>query len=220
MGGQKKNAEQIVDQAAQALRGGTVPKGPPAQVVEKVIAAGSLLTVRGKRTLTRGRFNMNRLAKIAASILIAAAIVAGIVFLTRKSGPATVPPDSVAEDLFRSRTARRLSLEERVDRADLIIRGTIRAIEQTAQGLTFQYNVTKVLSGTADTDVISISPLSDETIENNNDWIGRDVIVFLSKSVGTDGQPAYLLLGVNVCALDESLDDDEAHILEIVSRTK
>jgi len=69
----------------------------------------------------------------------------------------------------RTTSARRLSLEENVDRADLIIRGTIRAIKDSAQGLIFQHNVTKVLHGKVDTKVITISPLADETAQKNND---------------------------------------------------
>jgi len=85
---QKEN--QIVDCAARALREIHVPQGPPPEVLEAVLAAAATSANEGQKSFPKRRFRMSRIAKIAAAILIIAAVAATITLLTRTHGTVSI----------------------------------------------------------------------------------------------------------------------------------
>ena len=67
--------------------------------------AGSSPTKEPQKIFPKRRFRMNRLAKIAASILIVAAIVAGIVLFTQTNGTATIAWAELSQAIDNSKAA-------------------------------------------------------------------------------------------------------------------
>jgi outer membrane lipoprotein-sorting protein len=105
-------AEQIVDRAVGALRDAPVPPGPPPETLQAVLAAGGTGAQRAKHKTIRQRiFTMNRLPKIAASILILAGVAALVWVLG--PGTATVAWADVQE---RIRNLHTLTCRIRVER--------------------------------------------------------------------------------------------------------
>ena len=94
-----ENGDQIVDRAVRAVRESSVPEGPPAEVLETVLAASS----SANAGLAKGRFKMNRLAKIAAAILIVVGIGSGIVWLTYGHGSTTIAWADVQQRIRNAR---------------------------------------------------------------------------------------------------------------------
>ena len=75
-------AEQIVDRAASALRETPVPTGPPVESIQAVLAAGEAAGKPLKLKTFRERiFAMNRFTKIAAAVVICAAVAALAIWL-------------------------------------------------------------------------------------------------------------------------------------------
>ena len=106
-----EKGDQIVDRAVRALREISVPEGPPAEVMEAVLAAGGSSATTMQQKVLKSRFKINRLAKIAASILIVAAIAAGIVWLSHSNGSATIAWADV-QDRIRSISAVTYTMSE------------------------------------------------------------------------------------------------------------
>ncbi len=90
----------VVEEAVRAIREVRVPEGPPAEVVESVLAAGN----REQSEFAKGRFRMNRIMKIAAAILIVVGIGAVIGLLTQGNGLAGSAWAAVQEQVRNART--------------------------------------------------------------------------------------------------------------------
>jgi len=95
-----QDKEGLVDEAVRAIREVRIPEGPPAEVVESVLAAGN----REQSKFAKGRFRMNRIMKIAAGILIVVGIGAVIGLLTQSSGMASVAWANVLKNAEQART--------------------------------------------------------------------------------------------------------------------
>ena len=89
--GQDKDG--VVDGAVRAIREVRVPEGPPAEVVESVLAAGN----REQNEFQKRRFKMSRIMKIEAVILIVVGIGTGIVWFAK--GTTSVAWAQVARQL-------------------------------------------------------------------------------------------------------------------------
>lgn len=95
-------AEQIVDRAASALRETPVPAGPPAETMQAVLAAGEAAGKPLKLKTFRERiFAMNRFAKIAAAVLICAAVAGLAIWL---GTPESVAWADVQEKIRKAHT--------------------------------------------------------------------------------------------------------------------
>ena len=90
----------IVDRAAAALAGQTVPPGPPAEKLQVVLDAASAAAIRP----SKGKRIMRHMPKIAAAVLILAAVGATITWLTVGYGGATVAWADVQQQLLSVRT--------------------------------------------------------------------------------------------------------------------
>ncbi len=95
-----QDKEGLVDEAVRVIREVRVPQGPPAEVVESVLAAGN----REQSKFEKGRFKMNRLMKIAAAILIVVGIGTVIGLLTQGNGMTSIAWADVGSTLERART--------------------------------------------------------------------------------------------------------------------
>ncbi len=85
-----QEADDVLGRATDALRETHVPEGPPAAVVEAVLASNRPSENNKQTRFQMGRFNMNRIAKIAATIIIVIGIGITITLLTQGNGTATV----------------------------------------------------------------------------------------------------------------------------------
>ena len=97
----------LVDRAARAIRRTPVPEGPPDEAVRAVLAAGGAVagpaSGRKTRNLRERMFTMNRIAKIAAAIVVVAGIAA-LGWVTLGGGGATVAWADVQEKIRNART--------------------------------------------------------------------------------------------------------------------
>jgi len=81
-------AERTVDRATRALREAPVPPGPPAETVQAVLDAEPPGFKRVRRGAIKERiFHMNRIAKIAATLIVVAGAAGLLAWLTVGPGP-------------------------------------------------------------------------------------------------------------------------------------
>lgn len=81
-----RDKERVVNEAVRAIREIHVPQGPPAKVVESVLAAGN----REQNRFEKGGTKINRIMKIAAVILVVVGIGVVIALLTQGNGGASI----------------------------------------------------------------------------------------------------------------------------------
>ncbi|HUS47980.1 MAG TPA: hypothetical protein VM098_07670 [Phycisphaerae bacterium] len=97
-------SEAIVDRAADALRREKVPDGPPAEVLAAVVAAGTNVDQPAKPTIRERIFTMNRIAKIAAAVILVAAIAAVLIWPTDGNGPTSIAFGEVKRQIQEAQT--------------------------------------------------------------------------------------------------------------------
>ena len=89
-----------VDKAIDALNSAKISAGPPAEALQAILDAGGTETIRTRK----GILHMNRITKIAASILVIAAVGAAFVWMTLGTGGATVAWADVQRIIRNART--------------------------------------------------------------------------------------------------------------------
>lgn len=97
-------SDQIVDRAANALRRESIPDGPPAEVLAVVVAAGANVDKPIKPTFRERIFTMNRIAKIAAAVIIVGGITAVLIWPTIGNGPAGIAFGEVKRQIQEAET--------------------------------------------------------------------------------------------------------------------
>ena len=96
--------EKVVEEAIRALREAPIPAGPPPEAIQVVLAAGRPGDAGAERIRVIRRFTMNRIAKIAAAILIVAGIAGLVIFLTVGHGGARVAWADVQAQILAAQT--------------------------------------------------------------------------------------------------------------------